>query len=337
MNRDKYSRQILFPPVGPEGQERLLRSRALIVGCGALGTAHANALVRAGVGTVRLVDRDYVEESNLQRQMLFDEADARQNLPKAVAAERKLKAINSGVRVEGVVADLDAGNVEELARDFQVILDGTDNFEARYLLNDAAVKLGIPWIYGAAVGGYAATLTVLPGRTPCLACVFPRPPGGMHETCDTVGVIASAPAWASAIQVAEALKILLGRESELHGMLLACDVWGNEFSRVRPRLDPQCRACQKREFDYLEQGGRTATTLCGRDAVQIHRREAQALDLGALQKRLEQFGPVKANGFLLRSVLDGYELTVFPDGRAIVKGTGDPAVARGVYSKYVGS
>ncbi|MBI1941078.1 MAG: ThiF family adenylyltransferase [Acidobacteria bacterium] len=337
MNRQKYSRQILFGPIGPAGQEKLFRSRAVIIGCGALGTAQANALVRAGVGTLRIVDRDYVEESNLQRQILFDEADAAENLPKAVAAERKLRQINSEVNVEGVVADADSRNIEQLVAGFEVILDGTDNFETRYILNDVALKIGIPWIYGAVVASYATTLTVLPGRTACLACVFPAPPQGMHETCDTVGVIAPAVAWASAIQVTEALKILLGREAELHGALLAFDVWKNQTQQVRPKIDSQCRACQGREFVHLETAASENTALCGRDAVQIRQRESRALDLNALKNRLEQFGVVKGNEFLLRCSIDTYDLTVFPDGRAIIKGTDDPAVARAVYAKYIGS
>lgn len=337
MNKEKYSRQVLFEPIGPEGQEKLLRAKVLIVGCGALGTAQANALVRAGIGKLRIVDRDYVEESNLQRQMLFDELDAAENLPKAVAAQRKLKRINSEVEVEGIVADADSRNVEGLVQGFQLILDGTDNFETRYLVNDVAVKLGIPWIYGAVVASYAATLTVLPGRTPCLACVFPKPPQGMHDTCDTAGVIAPAVAWAAAVQVTEALKILLGREQELHGALLAYDVWKNHFQRIEPRIDPGCRVCQTKKFDHLEGGGPVHTTLCGRDAVQIHQRESRGLDLEALKARLARFGPVKGNEFLIRCQLDPYELTVFPDGRAIIKGTHDLAVARGLYAKYIGS
>lgn len=337
MNREKYSRQILFPPIGAEGQEKLLRSKVVILGCGALGTAQADALVRAGVGGVRIVDRDFVEESNLQRQMLFDEADARESLPKAVAAERKLSRINSDVRVEGIVADADSRNLEGLVEGFQVILDATDNFETRYLLNDVSVKLGIPWVYGAVVASYATTLTILPGRSPCLACVFPKPPQGLHATCDTAGVIGPAVSWAAAVQVTEALKILLGREAELHGSLLAYDVWENRFRQVRPQIDPQCRACGAREFFYLEQGGAAHISLCGRNSVQIHQTEPRALDLAALKSRLEPFGPVRGNEFLLRCILDPYELTVFPDGRAIIKGTQDPAVARGIYARYVGS
>jgi len=336
MNQDKYSRQILFEPIGVAGQEKLGRSKVVIVGCGALGTAQANALVRAGVGALRLVDRDYVEPSNLQRQMLFDEADAADNLPKAVAAERRLKRINSDVKVEGVVADLESSNAEDLLRGFDLILDGTDNFEARYLLNDVALKLGVPWIYGAVVASYATTLTILPQRTPCLACVYPRPPEGAHETCDTAGVIAPAVAWAAAVQVTEALKILLGREAELHGSLLAYDVWKNRYQQVKPALDPRCRACQARDFAFLTGNGGAGTTLCGRNAVQIRPGTSRRLDLATLKSRLERFGPVRANGFLLQCRLDAFELTVFPDGRAIVKGTEDPAVARSVCARYIG-
>lgn len=337
MKLEKYSRQVLFQPIGAAGQERLQGAKVVIVGCGALGTAQANALVRAGIGALRIVDRDYVEESNLQRQILFDESDAAENLPKAVAAERKLKRINSEVEVEGVVADLDSGNAEELLRGFQLILDGTDNFQTRYLINDVAVKLGVPWIYGAVVASYATSLTVLPGRTPCLACVFPEPPQGLHETCDTAGVIGSAVAWAAAVQATEALKILVGREEDLHGSLVAYDIWKNRYQQVKPAMNPQCRTCGARAFVHLEGGGSAYVSLCGRNSVQIHQRESRRLDLAALQERLARFGPVKANDFLLKCLLEPYELTVFPDGRAIIKGTQDPAVARGLYAKYIGS
>jgi molybdopterin-synthase adenylyltransferase len=335
MNSEKYSRQILFAPIGAEGQAKLLKSKAVIIGCGALGTAQANALVRAGVGTVRIVDRDFVEESNLQRQMLFDEADARQSLPKAVAAERKLRQINSDVKVEGIVADADSGNIEEFIEGFNVVLDATDNFETRYLLNDAAVKLGIPWIYGAVVASYAATMTILPGRSACLACVFPKSPRGLHETCDTVGVIGPAVSWAASIQSAEALKILLGREADLNGALVAYDLWSNRFQQVKTQRDPECRVCSRHEYIYLEQGGVTHVSMCGRNSVQIHPSESRGLDMSALRTRLEQFGPVQANDFLLKCSLDAYELTVFPDGRVIVKGTQDPSVARGLYARYI--
>ena len=337
MDREKYSRQILFQPIGKAGQEKLLASKAVIIGCGALGTAQANALVRAGVGTLRIVDRDFVEESNLQRQSLFDEGDASESLPKAIAAERKLKQINSEVRTEGVVADATSRNIEDLVRGFDVILDGTDNFEARYLLNDAAVKMGIPWIYGAVVASSAVTMTILPGQGPCLSCVFPDAPAGLHETCDTVGVIGPAAAWTAAIQVTEALKILMGHRRDLHDTLFGFDIWHNRTQQVRPKRDPGCRTCGQRIFAHLDEGEPLPTTLCGRDAVQIRRRDSRRLDLGLLKSRLEQFGTVRTNDYLLKFSFDRYEMTVFADGRAIIKGTQDTAVARSIYAKYISS
>jgi adenylyltransferase/sulfurtransferase len=336
-NNDRYSRQVLFQPVGVEGQEKLRASKVVIIGCGALGTAQANLLTRAGVGTLRIVDRDYVEASNLQRQTLFDESDAVENLPKAVAAEHKLKLINSDVAVEGVVADFNGRRAEDLVAGFDLILDGTDNFEARYLLNDAAVKLGVPWIYGAVVGGYGTTMTVLPARTACLACVFPDLPKGLLPTCDTVGVIASAAVWVASVQVTESMKILTGSDQDLHGAMLAYDIWKNQFQQITPQRNPGCRACGARDFVHLAGTGPTHVTLCGRNSVQIHQRESRALDLEALKARLEEFGPVRSNNFLLKCLLDPYELTVFADGRAIIKGTQDAAVARGIYAKYIGS
>ncbi len=337
MDRSRYSRQILFAPIGREGQENIRNARVVIVGCGALGTAHADALARAGVGTLRIVDRDYVEEDNLQRQVLFDEEDAAQNLPKAVAAERKLKRINSEIDVEGIIADAAGGNIEELIRGFDVVLDGTDNFETRYVLNDAALKLGIPWIYGAAVGSSSVTMTILPGKTACLACVLPEFPLGAQETCDTAGIIAPAAAWTSAIQVTEALKILTGHESDLHGSLLAFDVWTNRTQKIQPTANPQCRACVLRDFRYLRAAENFPTVLCGRDAVQIRPSSSRPLDLALLKTRLEKLGQVRANDYLVRLSLEKYELTVFADGRAIVKGTHEAAVARSLYAKYVGT
>lgn len=337
MDHEKYSRQVLFQPIGEEGQKRLLASKAVIIGCGALGTAQANALVRAGVGALRIVDRDYVEESNLQRQSLFDESDALDSLPKAVAAERKLKAINSDVQIEGLVTDATSRNIEDLVRGFDVILDGADNFETRYLLNDASIKLGIPWIYGAVVASSAVTMTIMPGSGPCLACAFPDAPRGLHETCDTVGVIGPAASWTASIQVTEAVKILMGREQELHGTLFTFDIWQNRTQQLKPKRDPDCPTCGHRIFSYLQDLGPAHDTLCGRNAVQIHQREPRALDLKLLKSRLERFGTVRANDYLLKFSFDGYELTVFPDGRALIKGTQDPAVARGLYAKYISS
>lgn len=338
MDPDRYSRQILYSPIGRAGQERLSRAHVLILGCGALGTAQANALVRAGVGRIRIIDRDFVEESNLQRQLLFDEADAAQSLPKAIAAERHLRSLNRDVEIEGVVADVDSSSIERHMHGHDLVLDGTDNFETRYLINDAAVKHGTPWIYGAVVGSYGATLTVLPGRTPCLACVFPERPMGLQETCDTVGIISTAAAWTAAVQVTEALKILTAHERDLHGKMLACDLWKNSFQQIAPLIDPECRVCHNRQFMFLEGDALSRTSvLCGRNAIQLREPVPHTIALGALRERLELLGPVHANDFLVRCRIDSYELTVFGDGRAIIKGTDDPAVARKIYAQYVGS
>ncbi len=334
---DRYSRQILFAPIGREGQEKLRQAKIVIIGCGALGTSQANLLARAGVGAIRIVDRDYVEESNLQRQMLFEEADAARKLPKAVAAEEKLKRINSDVQIEAIVADARSGNIEEFTSGCDLVLDGTDNFETRYLLNDVAVKHGLPWIYGAVVASYGLTLTIVPEHTACLACVFPEPPGGIHETCDTVGVIGAAAGWVTAIQVSEALKILLGRREELHGTLLSYDLWTNRRQGVEARRQSGCRTCVARDFVYLERESASRVSMCGRNSVQIHQRQPRPVNLGVLKTRLSNFGPVQANQHLVQCRVGDYELTVFPDGRAIIKGTQDPALARSLYARYIGS
>jgi adenylyltransferase/sulfurtransferase len=335
---EKYSRQMLFAGIGPEGQERLRASRAVIVGCGAIGAAAANLLVRAGVGHLRIVDRDFVEPSNLQRQTLFEEADAREALPKAVAAERRLRAINSDVSVEGIVGDLNASNAEELLAGTSLILDGTDNFETRFLMNDYSVKSQTPWIYAAAVSSHGLTMTIRPGKTPCLACLLESSSGlGMDETCDTVGVLGPIVNLIASLEVAEALKILAGRESALHGRLLSCDVWSGRMQSVAPERNPKCRACVRHDFSYLEGEAQPHITLCGRDSVQIHERNRK-LDLQALLQRLSPtLGDVRQNGFLLHFRADAYEVTVFSDGRAVIKGTKDPAVARSLYAKYIGA
>jgi molybdopterin/thiamine biosynthesis adenylyltransferase len=335
---EKYSRQILFSEIGEAGQRRLLASRAVLVGCGALGTTLAGLLVRAGLGALRIVDRDFVEPSNLQRQTLFDEADAREALPKAVAAERKLRAINSGVQVEGIVADLSPRNAEELLSGFPLILDGADNFETRFLVNDAAVKMNVPWIYAAAVASYGVTMTIRPGATACLACLLEKRVGhGAEETCDTAGVIGAAPAAVAAIQSAEAIKLLLGKESELSGRLVSLDVWTGRFQSIHVARDPNCRACARREFTYLEGDSQPRLTMCGRESVQIHER-GRALDLPALGRRLAPaVSDVRHNEFLLRFRVPPYELTVFADGRAIIKGTRDASVACSLYARYIGS
>ena len=335
---EKYSRQMLFAGIGPEGQERLRASRAVVVGCGAIGAAAANLLVRAGVGQLRIVDRDFVEPSNLQRQTLFEETDAREALPKAIAAERRLRAINSDVSVEGIVADLNAGNAEELLAGYPLILDGTDNFETRFLMNDYSVQSQTPWIYAAAVSSYGLTMTIRPGETPCLACLLESSSGlGIEETCDTVGVLGPIVNLIASLEVAEALKILAGRESALHGRLLSCDVWSGRMQSVVPERNPNCRACARHDFSYLEGEAQPHITLCGRDSVQIHERNRK-LDLQALLQRLSPtLDDVRQNGFLLRFRADACEVTVFNDGRAVIKGTKDPAVARSLYAKYIGA
>ena len=334
--RERYSRQILFPGIGERGQEALLRSHAVVVGCGALGSFHVAALARAGVGRITVIDRDYVEPSNLHRQWLFEEADAAEALPKAAAAERHIARINSGVHARGVVADLTPANVSELLGDANVILDGTDNFETRYLINDFAVSRGIPWIYGAAVGSYGLTMAVIPGRTACLRCVYPDPPSGVQPTCETAGVINVIVSAIASIQVADALKILCGAMGTGLSRITTMDVWSGGIRQIEaPERDPECPACGRREFPYLEESSHPPAVLCGRNAVQIHQHE-RPIDLLALRKRLEPLGEVRANQFALRFLVAPYEMTVFPDGRAIVKGTSDTGVARSLYARYVG-
>ena len=270
---------MLFAPLGPEGQERLGTASAVVVGCGAIGAAAAQLLVRAGIGRLRILDRDFVETSNLQRQSLFDEADAAQVLPKAVAAERKLRAINSDVRVEGLIADLGPENVAELLGEFPLILDGTDNFETRFLINDFAVKSGTPWVYAAAVASYGVTMTIRPGQTPCLSCLLEASNGaGLEETCDTIGVLGPIVNLIASLEVTEALKILAGRSDALHGRLLSGDVWSGRFQAIHVERNPACRACAREDFPYLEGQAQPHITMCGRDSVQIHER-GRTLDL----------------------------------------------------------
>jgi adenylyltransferase/sulfurtransferase len=335
--RERYSRQILFAPLGEDGQRRLLASRAAVVGCGALGTFHVAALARAGVGRIAIIDRDYVEPSNLQRQWLFDEQDAAESLPKAVAAARKVQALNSGVEVEAHVADLNADNAANLLADANVILDGTDNFDTRYLINELAVRDGLPWVYGAAVGSHGATMTVLPGKTACLACLFPEAPGGATPTCDTAGILNVAAAAIAALQVAEALKILSGNLADVQARLLSLDVWSGEPRSIRSGApDPDCPVCGRREFARLSQGGRgRSAVLCGRDAVQVYGTGAE-IDLHRLAGSLEPLGEVRRNEYAVRFSKPPHELTIFRDGRAIVKGVADIAAARSLYARYVG-
>jgi adenylyltransferase/sulfurtransferase len=334
---DRYSRQVLFPGIGADGQRRLIASRIAVVGCGATGSAIASLLARAGVGTIRIIDRDYVESSNLQRQSLFDEVDAAESLPKAIAASRKIAAFNSQITVEPKVSDLVPLNVEDLLDGMQLILDGTDNFETRYLLNDYAVKHSVPWVYTAAVGSYGITLNFLPSRTACLACIFPDSPRGTVETCETAGILNSAVNLVSSIASTEALKILIGAEEKVRRSLLSFDVWENERTEISAaRPNPECRVCGNREFVHLAGEGRPHITLCGRNSVQIHER-SRPIDLAEMNDRLTPHGIVRRNDFVLKFWREPYEMTLFPDGRAIIKGTTDKAMARSLYAKYVGN
>jgi adenylyltransferase/sulfurtransferase len=335
--QDRYSRQVLFPGIGEEGQKKLAQGRVAIVGCGATGTSVSSLLVRAGVGHVLIIDRDFVEPSNLQRQSLFDEADAAESLPKAVAAARKLASFNSDVQVQGEVADVTAENIETLLGSADLVLDATDNFETRYLINDFAVKNSKPWIYAAAVAAYGVTMNIIPGETACLACVFPMPPEGPVETCDTAGILNSAVNLVGSIQATEALKFLVGAREQLRRSLLSFDLWRNDRAEVaaaHPR--PGCQTCGMREFVHLTGRHRAPVTLCGRDAVQIHERH-RPVDFAELSLRLQPHGQVKHNDYVLRFLRDPYEMTLFPDGRAIIKGTSDTAVARSLYARFVGS
>jgi len=332
---DRYSRQILFSGIGQEGQRKLLDARAAIVGCGALGSFQAGALARAGVGFLRIIDRDYIECSNLQRQWLFEEPDAREGLPKAVAAGRAIGRINSEVQVDGVVADVTASNIDELLGDVALILDGTDNFETRYLINDYAVSRGLPWIYGAAVGSYGLTMSVVPGKTSCLKCVYPEPPAGVQPTCETAGVLGAVTAAVASLQVAEAMRMLCGLDPLRK--ITTVDVWTGDIRQIRqPEPDPECVTCGKREFVHMDARNRTHVSLCGRNAVQLHEL-SRPMDLQELACRLSPLGAVRYNDFALRFETPPYELTVFPDGRAIIKGTTDVGVARSVYARYVGA
>jgi adenylyltransferase/sulfurtransferase len=337
---DRYSRQILFDPIGSEGQRRLCDSRALIIGCGALGSAQAEALARAGVGVLRIVDRDFVELSNLQRQTMFTEHDAADRLPKAIACGNHIREINSELNVEPEIADVNHSNIERLIQDCDVVIDGTDNFTTRYLINDACIKHNVNWIYGGAVGSYGVTMTIRPNETPCLRCVFPEPPpAASAPTCDTAGVIMPIISIVAAVQVSEALKLLTGHAESLHHSLMQFDVWRNEWRRISlAARSPDCPTCVLRRFETLEADqGEFAAILCGRHAVQVSPSKPAQVDLAALGQKLRLAGEVKGNQYLLRFRTGEFELTVFQDARSIIRGTDDIATARSLYAKYIGN
>lgn len=337
---ERYSRQILFSGIGDEGQQRLLQSRAAIIGCGALGSAHAESLARAGVGKLRIVDRDFVESSNLQRQTMFTEKDAAERMPKAVAAANHIAEINRDIEVEHEIIDVNHSNIERLIENCDVVLDGTDNFATRYLINDACVKHSINWIYGAAVGSYGVTMTILPHQTPCLHCVFEEaPPAASAPTCDTAGVIMPIISVVSAVQVAEALKLLTGQTDSLHRSLMQFDVWRNEWRKINPGpRSEDCPTCAKGIFETLEAtAGDFAAVLCGRNAVQISPTHPTTVDFQQLADRLRPTGEVKFNDYLLRFRTGEYEMTVFQDARSIIRGTNEVQTARSLYAKFIGN
>lgn len=338
---DRYSRQVLFPGIGTAGQQRLLAGRVTLCGCGALGTVLASTLARAGVGHLRLVDRDFIETNNLQRQILFDEQDIADNLPKAEAAVRKLRRINSTIEIEPVVTDIDHTNILSLLEGADLVLDGTDNFETRYLINDAAVKTGIPWVYGGCLGSHGQSMTILPGETPCLRCVVETsPPPGMTPTCETAGILGPIVNVVASLEAAEALKILSGHREHVNRFLTVVDVWENSIRQLKIaglREAVDCPTCRRHEFDWLEgKLGSHTTSLCGRNAVQIAQRAGERLRFDELAEKLRGVGRIEYNRFLLRLEVDGYQMTVFPDGRAIIKGTDDVSAARSLYARYVG-
>jgi molybdopterin/thiamine biosynthesis adenylyltransferase len=336
----RYSRQMILPGWGQEGQERLAARTAVVVGCGALGSHIAAHLARVGVGHLVLADRDFVEWHNLPRQALYGEDDARAGLPKAVAAARRLRRINAQVQIDEHILDVNADTVEELIDGADLVLDGADNFEVRYLVNEACVKHGIPWIYGGVLGTYGLTAPILPGETPCLRCLLgPMPPPGAVATCETAGILGTIVAVIAALEVTEGLKILMDRREELLRSLVMVDVWHGDFERaaVQKGKEP-CPVCDQGRYELLQaQQGSMATVLCGRLAVQVSPWPVRALDLAGLARRLASAGPVEANGYLVRLDVDDKQLTIFADGRAIVKGTDDPALARSLYARFVGA
>lgn len=343
---DRYSRQVLFEQVAVDGQRALLASRVVLVGCGALGSALADMLVRGGVGHLRICDRDHIELNNLQRQSLFDESDIERNLPKAIAAAGKLSRINSGVTIEPVVADVTCDNVERLTRGAALILDGTDNFETRYLLNDVAIKTGTPWIYGAVIGASGLVMPVLPGETACLRCVFENaPPPEISPTCDTAGVIAPAVNVVASLQMVEAMKLICGKRDAINRSLVSVDAWSGRLTHINTSKARRgdCICCGRRDFEYLDgRAASTAITLCGRDAVQISpnsREEDRGVDLSLIAKKLNAVTaePVAVNEHMLRATVDRFIITVFPDGRTIVKGTTSAEEAKTVRAKYIGT
>ncbi|MEW5717201.1 MAG: ThiF family adenylyltransferase [Chloroflexota bacterium] len=339
--RERYLRQTIFAPFGVAGQERLLAARVVIVGCGANGSMMASTLARAGVGTLVVADRDFVELKNLQRQILFDEDDVARGTPKAIAAAAKLRRANSSIQIEGIVTDVNAENIEDLIAGATLVMDGTDNFETRFLINDACVKHSIPWVYAGAVASYGMTMTIVPRETACLRCAFTRAPApGTLPTCDTAGIIPPIVNVIASIASAEAIKFIAGAGTRNPG-IINVDLWDNSYESFAIARRDDCPVCghAPRKFEYLdgERGGTMTAFLCGRNAMQVNPGRGHTLNLAALAERLREIGKISLNEFLLRLEIGDYEITLFPDARAIIKGTDDAAVARGIYAKYIGT
>lgn len=337
MNQSRYSRQILFSDIAEQGQRQLQESRVLIVGMGALGTVLANHMVRAGVGLVRFVDRDFVEESNLQRQMLFDEQDVREKLPKAIAAERKLRRINSEIKIEGIVGDVTPMNIDSFGQDMHLILDGTDNFRTRFIMNDFCFEQGIPYIYGGAVGSRGMQASFIPGDTPCLRCLI-EDQGGAAETCDTSGVLAPIIDMVASLQAIEAIKILIGKKEKVRRSLITFDIWQHYQHEIKWKQNKeQCLTCQMKEYPALQPMKEDQfTALCGRDTIQISPTQDTKWDLTKWKQRLEKVGIVEQTPFLLRCTIENMTMVLFTDGRVLIQGTEDISVARSLYTKYIG-
>ena len=335
---DRYSRQTLFGPIGKDGQKQLGDSSVAIIGCGALGTVIANNLCRAGIGSLVIADRDYIELNNLQRQILFDEEDIARRLPKAIAAAEKLHRVNSTTKIEALVEDINADGIESLVQKVDLVLDATDNFETRYLLNDVCAKYGRPWIYSAVIASYGVTMNILPGDTPCLRCIFPEMPlPGTTPTCDTAGVLNGIVGAITGVAATEALKLLLQSDKVSRAMFWM-DVWENTSERIELPRQPDCPTCGLHQYEFLDSlNGTSSASLCGRNAVQVRSgRKHDKINLPDLAERLRPVGQVSFNEFLLRFIVDEYELTIFPDARAIIKGTDDEQVAKSVYARYIG-
>ena len=335
--KNRYLSQIVFPEIGEEGQEKIKNAKVIVIGCGALGCAITNNLVRAGIGKIKIVDRDLVEIGNLQRQILYDEEDVRERIPKSIAAKRKLEKINSEVKIEAIVSDVNYKNIEDLIKDCDIVLDGTDNFETRFLINEACVKHEIPWIYGAVIGGAGSTTTIIPEKTPCLRCIIEEIPSpGNLPTCDTLGVLNTIPAAIASIQTTEALKIILENKN-LNNDLILIDLWSSSWEKIKIERKKNCPVCVKKKYIFLE-GEETshATSLCGRNAVQIVPQKRSQISFKKLEEKLKHLGKVKYNEFVLSFKTGDYELIVFPDARVIVKGTTDISIAKTLYAKYLG-